>query len=83
MQIYIKTLTGRSVSLIVEEGETIRTVKNKLKEKDGVPVAEQRLVFNNQELEDSKTLQHYGILREATLHVVINPGARRRFCAIL
>ena len=83
MQIYIKTLTGRSVSLIVEEGETIRTVKNKLKEKDGVPVAEQRLVFNNQELEDSKTLQHYGILREATLHVVINPGARRRLCAIL
>lgn len=83
MQIYIKTLTGRTVSLIVEEGETIRTVKEKMKEKDGVPVEEQRLVFNSQELEDSKTLQHYGILREATLHVVINPRARRKWCTIL
>ena len=82
MQIYIKTLTGRTVSLIVVESETIRTVKEKLKEKDGVPVQEQRLVFNNQELEDSKTLQHYGILREATLHVVINPRRTRR-CVIL
>lgn len=84
MQIYIKTLTGRTVSLIVEEGETIKTVKEKLKEKDGVPVEEQRLVFNSQELEDGKTLQYYGILREATLHVVINPRARRKWpCTIL
>ena len=84
MQIYIKTLTGRTVSLIVEEGETIKTVKEKLKEKDGVPVEEQRLVFNSQELEDGKTLQYYGILREATLHVVINPRGRRKWmCTIL
>ncbi len=83
MQIYIKTLTGRTVSLIVEEGETIKIVKEKLKEKDGVPVEEQRLVFNSQELEDGKTLQYYGINREATLHVVINARGRRKWCAIL
>lgn len=83
MQIYIKTLTGRTVSLIVEDGETIKIVKEKLKEKDGVPVDEQRLIFNSQELEDGKTLQYYGITREATLHVVINARGRRKFCAIL
>lgn len=83
MQIYIKTLTGRTVSLIVEDTETIKMVKEKLKEKDGVPVEEQRLVFNSQELEDSKTLRHYGIMREATLHVVINPPTRRKWCQIL
>lgn len=83
MQIYIKTLTGRTVSLIVEEGETIKTVKVKLKEKDGVPVEEQRLFFNNQELEDSKSLEYYGIMREATLHVVINPRRRGKFCTLL
>ena len=83
MQIYIKTLTGRTVSLIVEEGETIKTVKVKLRDKDGVPVEEQRLVYNNQELEDSKTLQQYGIMREATLHVVINPRNRRKWCVVL
>ena len=83
MQVYIKTLTGRTVSLIVEESETIKTVKEKLMEKDGVPVVEQRLVFNGHELEDRETLQHYGITRESTLHVVINPQARRRRCVIL
>ena len=80
MQIYIRTLNGGTVPLIVDENDTIRTVKEKLKEKDGAPVQEQRLVFNNQRLEDSKTLQHYGILREATLHVVQRRVAR---CLIL
>ena len=69
--------------MIVEDGETIKTVKGKLRDKDGVPVEEQRLVFNNQELEDGKTLQQYGIMREATLHVVINPRTRRKWCVVL
>ena len=77
MQIFIKTLTGRTVTLIVEEDETIKTVKQKFKEKDGVPVNEQRLIYGGHELKDTETLKHYGIYREATLHLVLRlPGGR-------
>ena len=75
MQIFIKTLTGRTVTLIVQEEETIAQVKQKLLDKDGVPIAEQRLIFGGHELEDKKTLKDYSIVRENTLHLVLRlPG---------
>ena len=78
MQIFIKTLTGRTVSLIVEEDESIRTVKQKFKDKDGVPVNEQRLLYGGHELKDNQTLKDYGIYRDATLHLVLRlPGGRQ------
>lgn len=78
MQIFIKTLTGRTVSLIVEEDESIKTVKQKFKDKDGVPVNEQRLLYGGHELKDNQTLKDYGIYRDATLHLVLRlPGGRQ------
>ena len=78
MQIFIKTLTGRTVSLIVDEDESIRTVKQKFKDKDGVPVNEQRLIYGGHELKDNQTLKDYGIYRDATLHLVLRlPGGRQ------
>ena len=78
MQIFVKTLTGRTVSLIVEEEESIKVVKEKLKEKEGVPVDEQRLIYGGQELKNDRTLKDYGIDREATLHFVLRlPGGRQ------
>lgn len=78
MQIFIKTLTGRTVSLIVEEDESIKTVKQKFKDKDGIPVNEQRLLYGGHELKDNQTLKDYGIYRDATLHLVLRlPGGRQ------
>ena len=75
MQIFVKTLTGRTVTLIVAEDDTVLNVKMKLKEKDGVPVDEQRLLFGGHQLEDEHTLQHYSIQKESTLHLVLRlPG---------
>ena len=75
MQIFIKTLTGRTVTLIVQEEDTIAQVKQKLLDKDGVPIPEQRLIFGGHELQDEKTLKEYGIVRENTLHLVLRlPG---------
>lgn len=69
------TLTGRTVSLIVDPEETIKSVKEKLKDKDGVPVNEQRLIYGGHQLEDSKTLSDYSILRDSTIHLVLKlPG---------
>lgn len=79
MQIFIKTLTGRTITLIVEEDESIRTVKEKLKEKDGVPIDEQRLIYGGHELRDERTLKDYGICKDATLHFVLRlPGGGQR-----
>jgi ubiquitin len=75
MQIFVKTLTGRTISLLVEEDESIRVVKEKLKDKEGVPVDEQRLIYGGHELKEDRTLKDYGIGREATLHFVLRlPG---------
>lgn len=75
MQIFIKTLTGRTVSIIVEEDDTILNVKMKLKEKDDIPIDEQRLIFGGHQLEDKRTLKYYDIQRNSTIHLVLRlPG---------
>lgn len=75
MQIFIKTLTGRTVSIIVDDDDTILNVKMKLKEKDDIPIDEQRLIFGGRQLEDKRTLKYYSIQRDSTIHLVLRlPG---------
>lgn len=75
MQIFIKTLTGRTVTLIVDPNDTVAQVKQKFFEKDAVPIAEQRLIYGGHELEDKNCIEEYGIVRDATLHLVLRlPG---------
>ena len=75
MQIFVKTLTGRTVAIVVEEDDTILSVKTKLQEKDNVPVDEQRLIYGGHQLEDKRTLKFYNVGRDATIHLVLRlPG---------
>ena len=71
MQLFVKTLTGKTVSIEVEEGESIEDVKNKIAEKEGIPPEQQRLIFGGQQLQDSKTLDDYDVGDDATLHLVL------------
>uniref|UniRef100_A0A7S2UMU2 Ubiquitin-like domain-containing protein n=1 Tax=Attheya septentrionalis TaxID=420275 RepID=A0A7S2UMU2_9STRA len=71
MQLFVKTLTGKTVTIDVEDGESIEDVKAKIAEKEGIPAEQQRIIFGGQQLQDGKTLDDYNVGDDATLHLVL------------
>lgn len=69
--IFVRTLTGKTITVEISADQTIAELKEAILEEEGIPPEQQRLIFSGSQLEDARTLSDYNMHNESTVHLVL------------